>query len=61
MMEARKQMQFELKRDQTLRWIWLKNMVTQWNQHGKINDLKGVKIDAEYQEPGDLEARKELK
>lgn len=36
-------------------------MVTQWNQHGKINDLKGVKIDAEYQEPGDLEARKELK
>lgn len=32
-----------------------------WNWDGRINDAKGVKIDAECQEPGDLETRQELK
>ena len=31
------------------------------NRDGRINDVKGVKIDAECQEPGDLEIRQELK
>lgn len=38
-----------------------KNSFMLWNWDGRINDVKGVKIDAECQEPGDLEIRQELK
>lgn len=61
-MEARKQMQTE-KSAGTKRRILpkKKNSFMLWNRDGRINDAKGVKIDAECPEPGDLETRQELK
>lgn len=60
-MEARKQMQTEKSAGTKRRTLQKKNSFMLWNWDGRINDVKGVKIDAECQEPGDLETRQELK
>lgn len=60
-MEARKQMQTEKWAGTKRRTFQKKKSFMLWKRDGRINDVKGVKIDTECQEPGDLEIRQELK